>query len=329
MLLLLLLVALYGCTDGSGGNQATPTPVLSLTSLTSPAFPATLISQPPPASLRTALSPPPPVPSPVLSFPTITSVPTIDPAAPNLPTDTPGPTYTPHPTSTPCPPAPPPPPLTLSLPDPHEAGVQHFPQTGHTLQGVFLDYWNKHGGLPEFGYPITEAFVEAVGPDNEPLQVQYFERRRFELHSENAGTPAEVRAGLQGTEEATQKGYFVGKYPRYGHAADFSWVSGVMQDHWPPNCMTPWCGCSILRFEGKETRDAERLSRDHKVQLEGMSWRNYEVACYPFPSGGTLFVAFGHLARPDEEQNKCTFYVHPQEYIVDSVYMNAVPNAVP
>ena len=64
-------------------------------------------------------------------------------------------------------------------------GAAYFPETGHTLRGTFLSYWNKHGGLPIFGYPTSEEFVER-GEDGRDYTVQYFERHRFELHPENA-----------------------------------------------------------------------------------------------------------------------------------------------
>ena len=73
---------------------------------------------------------------------------------------------------------------------------QFFPQTGHSLSGKFLDYWNNNGGLARFGYPITEVFEEYDAQTNTTHQVQYFERNRFELHPENAGTKYEVLLGL-------------------------------------------------------------------------------------------------------------------------------------
>jgi thermitase len=64
------------------------------------------------------------------------------------------------------------------------AGAVYFPETGHTLRGVFLSYWRAHGGLPVFGYPISEEFIERSDDGREAL-VQYFERHRFELRPEN------------------------------------------------------------------------------------------------------------------------------------------------
>ncbi len=80
-------------------------------------------------------------------------------------------------------------PLTVASPP---GPVQHpadwqpplvFPETGHDLWSEFRDYWRRFGGLPIFGYPITEARMEGG------LRVQYFGRARFEYHPENARLP--------------------------------------------------------------------------------------------------------------------------------------------
>ncbi len=58
-----------------------------------------------------------------------------------------------------------------------------FPETGQCIGGRIRQYWEQNGGLPVFGYPIgpqQQALVEGT-----PLQVQWFERNRLELHPEN------------------------------------------------------------------------------------------------------------------------------------------------
>lgn len=80
------------------------------------------------------------------------------------------------------------------------AGAQFFAETGHNLAGQFLAYWQEHGGLPVFGYPITEERTETSPLDGKEYKVQYFERARFELHPEFAGTPNEVQLGQLGRE---------------------------------------------------------------------------------------------------------------------------------
>ncbi|HEX9988577.1 MAG TPA: hypothetical protein VGE45_08885 [Chloroflexia bacterium] len=90
--------------------------------------------------------------------------------------------------------------LTGSVPDPKQVGVHWFEATGHTLRGSFLDYWNKYGGLAQFGYPLTEEFYEPVGADGTQYLVQYFERNRFEYHPENADSTYEVLLGALGRD---------------------------------------------------------------------------------------------------------------------------------
>ncbi len=69
-----------------------------------------------------------------------------------------------------------------------------FPQTGHSLRGVFRNFWQANGAVGVFGYPITEEYVPAVGA---PL-TQYFERARFELVEQNG--QYSVRLGKLGAE---------------------------------------------------------------------------------------------------------------------------------
>jgi hypothetical protein len=75
----------------------------------------------------------------------------------------------------------------------------YFPETGHSLSDKFLEYWNQNGGLALFGYPISEPLSE------ENFTVQYFQRNRFELHPEDAGTAFEVQLGLLGREMLDQR----------------------------------------------------------------------------------------------------------------------------
>ena len=75
---------------------------------------------------------------------------------------------------------------------------QFFPLTGHSISGKFLEYWTNNGGLPVFGYPITDAQVETDSETGQAYLTQWFERNSFQLHPENAGTKYEVELGLLG-----------------------------------------------------------------------------------------------------------------------------------
>ncbi len=68
------------------------------------------------------------------------------------------------------------------------AGGVYFAQTGHNLPEPFNAYWQANGGLPVFGYPISEAFNEKSATDGKTYLVQYFERNRLEYHPEAKGT---------------------------------------------------------------------------------------------------------------------------------------------
>ncbi len=75
-----------------------------------------------------------------------------------------------------------------------------FPETGRTVDGLFLDYWVAHGGLPQFGYPIANPITERSETDGHTYLVQYFERALFELHPENQA-PYNVLPALLGRFE--------------------------------------------------------------------------------------------------------------------------------
>ncbi len=70
---------------------------------------------------------------------------------------------------------------------------QYFPETHHSVSGEFLSFFNQHGGLKIFGYPITGEFTWSG------RQVQYFQKARMELHLENS-YPYRVQLGLLGDE---------------------------------------------------------------------------------------------------------------------------------
>ncbi|HMQ35912.1 MAG TPA: hypothetical protein PKD53_34725, partial [Chloroflexaceae bacterium] len=86
-------------------------------------------------------------------------------------------------------------------------GAVYFAETGHTMAPEFADHWRRNGGLPIYGYPISEAFYEVNAADGRSYLVQYFERNRFEYHPELAGTPYEVLLGLLGSEYLAAKGW--------------------------------------------------------------------------------------------------------------------------
>ena len=111
-----------------------------------------------------------------------------------------------------------------------------FPETGYTVSGEFLQFWTKRGGLADFGYPLSESFVEKQ-PDGSERLVQWFERARLEYHIENVhpffierakanGTSVltlyEVLMGQIGREIAIQHEISVAPFPRRAGVPDWS-----------------------------------------------------------------------------------------------------------
>lgn len=70
-----------------------------------------------------------------------------------------------------------------------------FPETGHTLGYTFREFYDRQGGTPVFGLPLSEVFLE----DGRP--VQYFERARFEWHA----NLLQVQAGHLGRWAARER----------------------------------------------------------------------------------------------------------------------------
>jgi hypothetical protein len=80
-------------------------------------------------------------------------------------------------------------------------GLLYFDETGHFVGERFQAYWQSNGGIPVFGYPISEAFEEKSATDGKTYLVQYFERNRLEYHPENTGNQFEILLGLLGVQK--------------------------------------------------------------------------------------------------------------------------------
>ncbi len=92
-----------------------------------------------------------------------------------------------------------PPILASAAPRPSDRQKRYYPQSGHVVSYAFLNFFDKHGGVSIFGYPISEYKIE-----NGRI-VQYFQRARMEWHPEK---PAryKVQLGLLGNDYAHQVG---------------------------------------------------------------------------------------------------------------------------
>lgn len=78
-----------------------------------------------------------------------------------------------------------------------------FDETGYCIAGRIREFWEQNGGLPVFGLPITPQQEEMI--EGQPLQVQWFERNRLELHPQNT-PPHDVLLGRLGVDALEQQG---------------------------------------------------------------------------------------------------------------------------
>ncbi len=96
----------------------------------------------------------------------------------------------------------------LGVPPAHIAQAQAsdarcFPETGFCISGRIREYWEQNDGLRVFGLPITPQQTELI--EGQPLQVQWFERNRLELHPTN-NRPYDVLLGRLGYDVLTARG---------------------------------------------------------------------------------------------------------------------------
>lgn len=95
--------------------------------------------------------------------------------------------------------------------DPSDTSCRFFIQTGHSVCGPLLTYWEEHGlnnpsltdderSLQLLGLPLSEA-QEETNSSGDTVILQWFERARLELHPEQP-EPYQVLLGLIGSELA-------------------------------------------------------------------------------------------------------------------------------
>jgi hypothetical protein len=113
-------------------------------------------------------------------------------------------------------------------------GVQ-VPLTGKFIGGLFLKYWEEHGGIAAQGAPLTNEFDEVSRIDGEIYKVQYFEKAVFELHPKNK-PPYNVLLTPLGKLEYQEK-YIT---PHLGILEDFAlWLGNALRSDLAKNLGVP------------------------------------------------------------------------------------------
>ncbi|MEI7772959.1 MAG: hypothetical protein WCI67_23415, partial [Chloroflexales bacterium] len=81
-----------------------------------------------------------------------------------------------------------------------QSDTRSFPQTGHTLRGLFRAFWEANGSTAIFGYPISEEYADPNG-----VTIQWFERSRFEFVT--VGGKLQVALGNVGAESIGDRAF--------------------------------------------------------------------------------------------------------------------------
>jgi hypothetical protein len=169
----------------------------------------------------------------------------------------------------------------------------YFEATGHNVQGIFCEFWQRYGGLQNFGFAISEEFPEANSIDGVVYTVQYFERGRWEYHPELAGTPFEVLLGQLGLERMNRVGVDFAVRAREtspptaaeipGGVPGGAPVAAVCQTQLPPPHIEYGFNTFLIGNEGGATYNNQTLD---KVREAGFGWARIQAQwreLEPFP----------------------------------------------
>jgi hypothetical protein len=84
-----------------------------------------------------------------------------------------------------------------------QSGERCFRETNYCISGPIREYWEQNDGLRVFGLPIGPQREENI--EGRPIQVQWFERNRLELHLQNE-PPYHVLLGRLGADVLEARG---------------------------------------------------------------------------------------------------------------------------
>jgi hypothetical protein len=162
---------------------------------------------------------------------------------------------------------------------------QYFPETRHIVAGEFLNFFNQHGGLKIFGYPITGEF------DWQGRRVQYFQKARLELHLDQP-YPYRVQPGLLGEElgykrpgvSAVANDQYRRFYPETGHILAYAFLNffdangGLDIFGYPISEFILENGRIVQYFQRAKMEWHPELSGDQQVQLGDLGLAYFQAS---------------------------------------------------
>lgn len=182
-----------------------------------------------------------------------------------------------------------PPAAHASETEPFLVPSRYFEETGHNVGGVFLAFFDKQGGVPILGMPITEVLEEQGN------QVQYFERARLEVDPAYPERVHTTQLGKLLTAERTSEPPFAHHEPGPPAVSTYFPVTGHNLSHafrafWEEHGGYPVFGFPISEafIEYNEEDD-----QTYTVQYFERARLDYHLE-HP---GGSPQVAVGRLGR--------------------------------
>ena len=190
-----------------------------------------------------------------------------------------------------------------------------YDETKHNLCNGFRDYWNTYGGLPVFGFPLSEELEE------NGRVVQYFERARFEWNPENAGTVYEVLLGRLGADRAAKDKVDTAPKPKPEGVADWDpglWTIPAPPEPEPPVAIVPDGAPGEAKWIEVDLSDQYMQAWEYDTPVMG-TYVSTGKEAYPTPTG--YFSVFYKLPYDDMTSG---LFVAPEEYY----YVEDVPSVM-
>jgi hypothetical protein len=110
-----------------------------------------------------------------------------------------------------------------------QASSEYYAETGHSIAAPFLAFFQAHGGVQIFGYPITEKLVI------DQVVVQYFQRARMEVNAQGEITLTNLaeemgysRQPLASNEIEPDTPYRL-YFPATGHSTSYAFLAYFQQ----------------------------------------------------------------------------------------------------
>ncbi|GAC1555850.1 MAG: hypothetical protein NVS2B7_31550 [Herpetosiphon sp.] len=182
--------------------------------------------------------------------------------------------------------------LVLSIPTlaSPNAALQCFtnvPGIASCIDGRFNDYWNNNGGLSVFGYPLDNRHPEVNKDDGQSHETQWFERNRFERHSEKPA-PYDVLLGRLGDELLIRQGRNWKNEPNQGNP-----LGGQCQHFDQTN--RDVCGPFLDFWRAYGLHDATLDAYNQSLQLFGLPLTGVKMETNP--NGDAVLTQWFERAR--------------------------------